>query len=269
MANWRKDLQQYGPFGHDRTVFEVQMLADKDGNIINTFGAASNVPIAAGLVNGYSGVHKYGAVYGTAVGTMSTVWTRADTTANALYDWTYSAGTVTVVSSSGSDTTQVVVEGLDDNYAPASETFTLTGATPTAAGTQTFSRVNRAFMAGTATNVGDIHVKRGSTIVTEIAAGFGQTLQCFYTIPAGKTGYLMNLNASASKNQVVDLFLFQRPFGGAFRVQSTMSLNQNNQTIDFPVPLKLTEKTDIDLRTKGSSNATISADFTIVLVDNA
>jgi len=101
MANWRKDLQQYGPFGHDRTVFEVQMLADKDGNIINTFGAASNVPIAAGLVDGYSGIHKYGAVFETAVSTMSTVWTRADTTANALYDWTYSAGTITVESSSG------------------------------------------------------------------------------------------------------------------------------------------------------------------------
>jgi len=121
----------------------------------------------------------------------------------------------------------------------------------------------------TATNVGDIHVKRGSTIVTEIAADMGQTLQCIYTIPADKTGYLMNINASASKNQVVDLFLFQRPFGGAFRVQSTLSLNQGNQSIDFPVPLKLTEKTDIDLRVKGSSNATISGDFTIVLVDNA
>ena len=267
MANWRKDLQQYGPFGHDRTVFEVQMLADKDGNIINTFGAASNVPIAAGLVDGYSGVHKYGAVFETAVATMSTVWTRADTTANALYDWTYSAGTITVESSSGLDTTDVTISGLDENYEEATETLTLTGSTPVS-GTQTFSRVNRAFMV-TATNVGDIHVKRGSTIVTEIAADMGQTLQCIYTIPADKTGYLMNINASASKNQVVDLFLFQRPFGGAFRVQSTLSLNQGNQSIDFPVPLKLTEKTDIDLRVKGSSNATISGDFTIVLVDNA
>lgn len=246
---------------------EVVMLADQDGNLINTFGAASNVIISAGNLEGYAGVHKYGAVYGTAVGTMSTVWTRADTTANALYDWTYSAGTVTVVSSSGSDTSTVTVEGLDENYNFATETFTLTGVTPTAAGAVTFSRVNRAFM-NTATNVGDIHVKRGSTIVTEIAADFGQTLQAFYTVPAGKTAYLMNLSASASKNQVVDLFLFQRPFGGAFRVQTTMSLNQGNQQLDYPVPLKFTEKTDIDLRTKGSSNATISADFTMVLVDN-
>ena len=78
----------------------------------------------------------------------------------------------------------------------------------------------------------------------------------------------MNLQASASKNQVVDLFLFQRPENGAFRVATTISLNQGNQSLEFPVPLKFTEKTDIDLRVKGSSNATISADFNLILVDN-
>lgn len=251
----------------NKDLHEVVMIGDKNGNIINTFGAASNVPIAAGAVDGYSGVHKFGAVYGTAVGTMSTIWTAADTSATALYPWTYSAGTVTVVSTSASDTTTVTVQGLDENYNFAEETFTLTGTTPTAAGSVTFARVNRAFM-HTATNVGKIQVKRDTTIVTSIAAGYGQTLQCIYTVPAGKTAYLMNFAASASKNQVVDLFLFQRPFGGAFRVLTTMSLILGNQQLDYPIPLKLTEKTDIDLRTQGSSNATISAEFTMILVDN-
>lgn len=266
MAQYRIDSNNYLADG--TTIFEVVMLSDQDGNIINSFGAASNIPIASGAIEGYAGVHKYGAVYGTNTGTMSTVWTASDSAATELYDWTYSAGTVTVVSSSGSDVTEVTVQGLDSNYEFAEETFTLTGTTPTAAGAVTFARVNRAFMR-TATNVGKIHVKRGATIVTEIGAGFGQTLQCFYTIPAGKTGYLMNLSASASKNQVADLFLFQRPFGGAFRVQTIMSLNQSNQQLDYPVPIVFTEKTDIDLRTRGSSNATISADFNIILVDNA
>jgi hypothetical protein len=246
---------------------EVVMLADQDGNLINTFGAASNVIISAGQLEGYSGVHKFGAVYGTSGSTMHTVWTAADTAGTALYDWTYSAGIVTVVSSSGSDVTDVTVQGLDENYNFVEETFTLTGATPTAAGSVTFARVNRAFM-HTATNVGKVQVKRGSTVVTEIGAGFGQTLQSIYTVPAGKTAYLMNLSASTSKNQVTDLFLFQRPFGGAFRVQTTISLNQSNQTLEFPVPLKLTEKTDVDLRVQGSNNATVSVDFTMILVDN-
>lgn len=265
MAIWNINKDRY--ISNNGKLFEVVMIADEDGNVINTFGAASNIIISAGNLAGYSGVHKFGAVYGTAVSTMSTVWTAADTSATALYDWSYSAGTVTVVSTSSSDTTQIVVEGLDTDYNFVEETFTLTGTTPTAAGTVTFARVNRAYMVS-ATNVGKIQVKRNTTVVTEIGAEFGQTLQCFYTVPANKTAYLLNLSASASKNQVVDLFLFQRPLGGAFRVQCTMSLNQGNEQLDYPVPLKFTEKTDIDLRTRGSANATISAEFTLVLVDN-
>jgi hypothetical protein len=247
-------------------IYEVMMLGDQDGNIINTFGAASNVIISAGDLAGYTGVHKYGAVYGSASGDMSTVWTAADTAGTKLYPWSHSAGTLSVVSTSGSDTGDITIQGLDASYNFVEETLTLTGTSPVT-GSTSFTRVNRAFMVDD-TNIGKVQASISSTVVTERGAGYGQTLQCFYTIPAGKTGYLMNLSASASKNQVVDLFLFQRPFGGAFRVQTTMSLNQSNQQQDYPIPLKFTEKTDIDLRTKGSSNATISAEFTIVLVDN-
>ena len=265
MAQYSKYTNAYLP--QQTTNHEVVMIADQDGNIINTFGAASNVIISAGGLAGYSGVHKYGAVYGTALSTFSTVWTAADTSATALYNWGHSAGTLSVVSTSGSDVTDVTIQGLDADYNFVEETFTLTGTTPVV-GATSFTRVNRAFM-NTATNVGKIQASIGGVVVTEIGAEYGQTLQCFYTIPAGKTGYMTNINASASKNQIVDLLLYQRPFGGAFRVASTLSLNQGNQSIEFPVPLKFTEKTDIDLRVRGSGNATISTDFTIILVDNA
>jgi len=265
MAIWNTNKKRY--ISNNGKLFEAVMVADQDGNIINTFGAASNVIIAAGGLAGYSGVHKYGGVFGTALASFSTVWTAADTSATALYNWGHSAGTLSVVSTSGSDVTDVTIQGLDADYNFVEETFTLTGTTPVV-GATSFTRVNRAFM-NTATNVGKIQASIGGVVVTEIGVGFGQTLQCFYTVPAGKTGYMTNINASASKNQSTDLFLFQRPFGGAFRVVSTLSLNQASQSIEFSVPLKFTEKTDIDLRVQGSSNATISADFTIILVDNA
>ena len=250
----------------NRDLHEVVMIADEDGNIINTFGAASNVIISAGDLAGYSGVHKYGAVFGTASSGWSTVWTAADTSSSTLYPWDTAANTITVVSSSGSDTGDVTIQGLDTDYNFIEETLTLTGTTPVA-GSTTFLRVNRAFM-NNDTNVGKIQVKNGTTVVTEIAAGYGQTLQCFYTIPAGKTGYMLNIQTSASKNQETILSLFARPLGGAFRTQGIMALYQNNQQLDFPVPLKFNEKTDIDLRVNGSANATIAADFSIILVDN-
>ena len=250
----------------NRDIHEVVMISDEDGNIINTFGAASNVIIAAGDLDGYAGVHKYGAVFGTSGSGWSTVWTAADTSASALYPWNTAAGTITAVSTAGGDTGDITIQGLDTDYNFVEETLTLTGTSPVA-GSTIFHRVNRAFMHDN-TNVGKISVKNGTAVVTEIAAGYGQTLQCFYTIPAGKTGYMMNIHASASKNQETVLSLFARPFGGAFRAQTVMALYQNNQQMDFPVPLKFNEKTDIDLRVSGAANATVASDFSIILVDN-
>ena len=34
MANFRKDTQTFGPTGHDKTVFEVPMIATNDGNVV-------------------------------------------------------------------------------------------------------------------------------------------------------------------------------------------------------------------------------------------
>ena len=36
MANFRKDTQTFGPTGHDKTVYEVPMIATKDGNVVDT-----------------------------------------------------------------------------------------------------------------------------------------------------------------------------------------------------------------------------------------
>jgi hypothetical protein len=36
MANFRKDLQDFGPNGHDRSVYEVPMIANKNGRVVTT-----------------------------------------------------------------------------------------------------------------------------------------------------------------------------------------------------------------------------------------
>jgi hypothetical protein len=36
MANFRKDLQDFGPYGHDKSVFEVPMIANKNGRVVTT-----------------------------------------------------------------------------------------------------------------------------------------------------------------------------------------------------------------------------------------
>lgn len=273
MAIWNRFTQLLN--NNNTTQYEVIMLADKDGNIINTFGAASNIPIAAGEVTGYSDVHKFGLVEGSAGTTWTTVWSAADTIETNLYPWDITAGTLSVVSSSGDDTdggagTHIItVYGLDTNYNEVSETFTMSGTTETAEGVVVFHRVYRAKVSSGSTNVGTIDVFNGTALVAQIAPEMGQTQMCVYTIPAGKTGYLTRLGASSSKNEATIVSLFQRPHLKTFQLTaSAMALHQNSQTIDFDVPLVFPEKTDLDLRQVGAVNNVVAADFNIILVDN-
>jgi hypothetical protein len=273
MAIWNKIEQLLN--SNNTAQYEVMMLADKDGNILNTFGAASNIPIAAGEVTGYTNVHKFGMVNGSSGNTWTTVWSAADIAATKLYPWETTAGTLSVVSSSGDDTDggagthTITVLGLDTDYNEVSETFTLSGATETAEGVVVFRRVYRAKVSSGSTNVGRLGIFNGTALVAEIAPEMGQTQMCVYTIPAGKTGYLTRLGASSSKNIATIVSLFQRPHLETFQLTaSAMALYQNAQTIDFDVPLTFAEKTDLDLRQVGAANNVIAADFNIILVDN-
>ena len=270
-------MAQYSTFRQNhfgrrnKDLHEVVILADKDGNLQNAGGAASNIPIANGDLVGYTAVHKFGALDGTVGTGWSTIWTAAETSGQQLYPWPVigDASVVTVVSDSSSDTTNVTLEGLDTNYAFQSETLTLTG-TVAVTGTKTFHRVNRAYMSGTATNVGNIEVTNaGDDVITEIKAERGQTLQAIYTIPADCTGFLSTVQMTSSKNQAVEVGIFVRPFGGAFRVSGGVFLFQNDHTIEYASPIKITEKSDIDIRAIGSSNGVISASFDLLIVDNS
>ena len=263
MAQYTTQSSKY--LANNNKIYEVVMLSDQDGNIINTFGAASNVIISAGGLEGYTGISKFGLVEGTASNGFSTVWTAADTSATSTLDYSAFPGTVTVTSNAA-DVGDLVIEGLDDSYNFATETLSLAGTSVT--GTQTFHRINRAYYSDGTPNQNDITISVGGTLVTRVDAGYGQTLQAFYTIPAGKTGYLLQVSASASKNQETIIAMFQKPFGKQFRVAQTMALYQSNQTLDFGVPIKFTEKTDLEVRTKGAVNAVVSVEFTLVLVDN-
>lgn len=268
MAIWNKDTQSF--LQDNKTLFEAFALSDKDGNPINSFGSASNIPLAYGLVDGYTAVHKFGAVAATTGSGWNTVWTGAENPGQALYTWTdiADASVVTAVSTSGLDITDVTFEGLDANYNFQSETLTLNG-TSAVTGSKTWHRMNRAYMAGTDTNVGKIVILNAtSTIMTEIKPERGQTLQAFYTVPAGCTAFLNTLQMISSKSQAVEISMFARPYGGAFRVSGGSFLYQMDHTIEYAVPVVFTEKTDIDVRAIGAANGTVSVSFDLIIVDN-
>lgn len=272
MAQYRIDNQAY--LSNSTTIFEAVMLADQNGNVINSFGDAANIPIAAGQVAGYSVVHKFGLVDGTASGALATIWSPADTASTLLYPWDFTPAPLTAVSSSANDTiagsgTQVIrVEGLDADFNLITTDLDMNGTSATNPTAETFNRVFRAFSLTGDECDGTIDISAGGTLVAQLAPTYNQTLMSVYTVPAGKTAYLSNLRVSSAKQVSAIIRLMVRPFGGVFRAQSTISLYSGTGETQFITPLKITEKSDIDVRVTGGTNNTLSCDFDMILVDN-
>lgn len=240
----------------------------------NSFVEWNYLNIARGLVPGASVIHKFGANFDCDSGT-ETVWT-----AGGLYPWASIAGAVPldVISSTDADTgEQVAIEGLDAQYEPLREVVTLTddgAGTPTNVTTiNPFLRVFRMYGVSNGGVVGTVNAKMtgGSTILAQIAAGRGQSLMGVYTIPAGKTGYIVCGDSSISKGGDGQITMMTRIFlEGGFRVAHIGELYENSYRYDFPVPLKIPEKSDIDIRfTTVNNNFQVTCAFDIILVDGA
>jgi hypothetical protein len=266
MAQWNKDSQSYLP--QHTTLFEVVGLADKDGNIINTFGAASNVPIANGDVQGYSSVHKFGKNPSLGNGNEETIWD-----GSSLYPWsTWDSGADNVyLKSTTTDTQDVFIQGLNQDWVLTSETITLTGTTAVAS-QNTYRRLFRMYNANSTDFAGDISAHYGSgtgTVVAKVLIGNNQTLMSVYTVPAGYTAFITDVEFSSPKNAELEMDLYFRPFDNVFRIQQAGSAYGSQYIKKFDIPLKLTEKSDIDLRaTAGTGGVVAAASFNFILVDN-
>jgi len=269
MAQWNKNTQSY--LDQTKTNFEVYMCADKYGNIGACGGDTQfDLNVAAGITTQIANVHKFGAVVTTSAD-YDTVWTEG-----GAYTFPSTAGIVTVTSSSSQDDSggtgalTVRLQGLDANYNEVEEDFTLNG-TGGVAGTVEFLRTHRAFILtgnNDNNNVGTINFTHSVGVTCQIAAGMGQSQVTFYTVPAGKSGYLRAFAATMNKNQENTVRLFQKQVGGVFRVASELNLYNSNMHTTFSIPLYFTEKTDLEVRTYTGSNATVSSMFDLLVVDN-
>jgi hypothetical protein len=281
MAQFSKLFQRL--VGNNSHIYEVQMLADKDGNIINSFGSASNIPISAGEVDGYSAIHKFGR--NPNVGNIpETIWMHG-----GIYQYldVDSDSTIYAYSASADDgpgndgARTITVQGLDNDFNLIEETITVNGAASTAS----FLRVYRAFVAtaGVLTaNDGNILISTaasgGGTVLADIGVigtgtttGLGQTQLALYTIPAGKTGYLTTWNIGvAPMNNAVTVTLLARELDGSapFRSKDIADIVGGYTTQNYSIPLRFPEKTDIEVRGTGDTGSVISSSFDIILVDN-
>jgi len=227
----------------------------------------TNLPIGLaiqkGLINNFSGVHKFGLNTAVGSGAFETVWD-----GNNTYTYPSSSGTATATSSdTGSDNTGTVkIFGLDSNYDLAEETLTIGGS----AGTVSFIRVFRAVMisANTGnTNVGTITITVSSTTVAQIRIGYGQTLMALYTVPRKYNAYLMQIDVGSSKDLENEIRLIAKEIdnGDVWNTKAFVTTRGGFVEKNYFIPVKFTEKTDLELIAKASSTSAISGGFELVL----
>lgn len=242
----------------------------------------TDLAISRGHTLGYRTLYKFG--YNPDVnGDEETVWEQGGD-----YPWLDSAVTMFVSSTSVNDTSggsganTILIQGLDENYVEIEETVTLNGQTQVT--TQlSYLRIYRAFvtLAGSSgTSGGIIYIGSSGatggvpngTVYANLSIG-NQTQIAAYTVPAGHTLYLDEINITAAlniANKRVNASFHTRDFGSnVFRTRFINVLQSSQLKQLFKYPQDFAEKTDVEIRVStNTSNNPIAASFQGVLIKN-
>jgi hypothetical protein len=216
-----------------------------------------DLQVARNQIMGHDHIDLFG--YSTVVGStaMGPLW-EGLTSAGGNYPFPGSAGTISVVSASASDTAvTMLISGLNASFTPITESVALNGTTAVVT-TQSFLRINN--VTTTAGNaVGNVTFTRGATVIAQVNAGVGQTQMSVYTVPAGYTLYITYFQGDGNTTTTSGAFMntrlrtTQNPSGVV--LVSGQATYLNNLTVNYGVPFELTEKTDFEFQFQGSGGA--------------
>jgi len=178
--------------------------------------------VSEGNITGYSLVHKFGA--SASIGTTLLPVALANT-----YQTPTTATSLEFVSDSANDTAngtgarQITVIGIGADWTEVSQTVTTNGITAVAL-TTPLLRLYRWYVSqsgayatqATSSHVGTltIRVAGGGTTWSRIPVTpfpMGQSQIGSYTVPLGKSAYLLSLDVYVSSSKAVDVLVFQRP----------------------------------------------------------
>jgi hypothetical protein len=191
-------------------------------------------------------------------------------------------------SSASTGASVIHVEGLTDSsgvWSVVTETIILDSTTPVAL-VNTYVRMYRSFVlhAGTdGMNVNDIIIDVVATgeVGLYIIAMDGQTQQCIYTVPSGKTGYFIKgyvgLGSRANPTTAgAAVFTWRARLNngatGVFAIKGqveVMTTASQFWIYEYGIPVAIPEKSDILIRCDSTTaNMGVVAAFDMVLVDN-
>ncbi len=242
----------------------------------------TDLAISRGHSIGYRTLYKFG--YNPDVDTQEeTVWGNAGN-----YIWLDSAVNMFVSSTSvndsgtGTGARTILIQGLDENYNEIEETITLNGQTQVTT-ELSYLRIYRSFVTLAGSNQGTSGViyigSSGSTggvpnssVYASISVG-NQTQIAAYTVPAGYTLYVDEINFTAAvsqSNKLVHCKFNSRDYeSNVFRTRFVQVIQSNQLIQSFKYPQGFAEKTDLECRVStDTTNTAIGASFQGVLIKN-
>lgn len=269
----------------------VNIGATESGNLKVT-DAENTLAIAKGEVVGSSDVNKWGNApdFDTADGEVD-IWDGAEDGANwelMSYVFPTSATIDSVSSTNAGDTNTITLIGLDENWEEVTQQITLNGQNRVAL-TTNLIRFYRGYNDNGTEFTGHVIIHEQDTLTAGVPNTASkikgvihpdeqQTEMAIYTIPAGKTGYLMGgycSTAGANKDSNYLIKFKIRSEGGVFRTQQKVAIGDNGTSFiqfEYAVPQVLAEKTDLkvtaSMQATGGTGASVSAGFSVILIDN-
>ena len=170
-----------------------------------------------------------------------------------IYTFPTEALTLTVVSSSASDTMPILIQGLDTDYEPITDVVTLDGTTSVTSNIQFYRINNVTILSGN--NVGNISLTNGGTTYAYIEAVYGTTQGIIYTTPARHALYISTAHftsGTVNGNKYLFSRACQRSSTGR-ELHFWESTFATNISFDVRVPFRVPPKTDFTIEAKSSS----------------
>ena len=224
--------------------------------------------VARGDITGHTALFKYG-YNSLIVNVEETIWD-----AGGIYTYPTSAVKMTATSAGGADDefVEITMVGLDADYNEVSEVVTLDG-TGVGESSTFFLRLYRAFVSGSQAPTGNVTIANSSTTYAQITLGENQTLMAVYTVPAGHTLYITEgiaTHGTDTSGAFMTVRFVTKKSNSVFRTAVKVDIVGGELIFPFTNPLKVEEKTDIEVRAKCSKNQNnaMSAVFQGVLIKN-
>lgn len=193
---------------------------------------------------------------------------------DGAYVYFPSAQVVRVWSASDSDTNvSVLINGLDANYLPQTETVVLTNGTTGVLTTKEFLRINNISLTREPNNVGMLHAGSSDKTITLAYIGTasnnsaGRSQMTVYTVPAGYTFFLTQSNWYINGNSPAAYRSWTQRPDGLITIVLTFPILDNYNSIKT-IPRPYLEKTDIQWQASVPNNQAIGGQIEGYLISN-